>query len=95
MATLDTNGPTSPKKDVLLNAFVMTTPGHLSAGQWNHPQNGTANYNKLGFWTSLAKLLDNAGFHCMFIADTLGPYDVYKGPANVDPALKSGGKAEA
>lgn len=29
----------------------------------------------------------------MFIADTLGPYDVYRGPANVDPALKSGGKA--
>lgn len=26
----------------------------------------------------------------MFIADVLGPYDVYKGPANVDPALPSG-----
>ena len=26
----------------------------------------------------------------MFIADTLGAYDVYKGPSNVDPALKSG-----
>lgn len=26
----------------------------------------------------------------MFIADVLGPYDVYKGPANVDPTLKSG-----
>jgi alkanesulfonate monooxygenase SsuD/methylene tetrahydromethanopterin reductase-like flavin-dependent oxidoreductase (luciferase family) len=26
----------------------------------------------------------------MFIADTLGAYDVYKKPANVDPALRSG-----
>jgi alkanesulfonate monooxygenase SsuD/methylene tetrahydromethanopterin reductase-like flavin-dependent oxidoreductase (luciferase family) len=26
----------------------------------------------------------------MFIADTLGPYDVYKGPANVAPSLASG-----
>lgn len=26
----------------------------------------------------------------LFIADTLGPYDVYKGPANVVPALSSG-----
>ena len=26
----------------------------------------------------------------MFIADVLGPYDVYKGPANVDPSLPSG-----
>lgn len=84
------NGVSSQKKELLLNAFVMTTPGHLSPGQWNHPRNGTADYNKLGFWTSLATLLDEAGFHCMFIADTLGPYDVYKGPANVDPALASG-----
>lgn len=78
------------KKELLLNAFVMTTPGHLSPGLWKHPRNQTENYNKLTFWTSLAQKLDAAGFHAMFIADTLGPYDVYKGPANVDPALASG-----
>ena len=90
MATNGTNGVAPSKKELLLNAFVMTTPGHLSPGQWNHPRNGTANYNKLGFWTSLARLLDPAGFHCMFIADTLGPYDVYKGPANIEPCSASG-----
>ena len=86
------NGESSPsqRKELLLNAFVMTCPGHLSAGSWNHPRSSTADYNKLSFWTSLAQRLDDAGFHCMFIADVLGAYDVYKGPANVDPTLKSG-----
>lgn len=84
-----TNG-TKPKKQLLLNAFLMNTPGHLSPGLWRHPRNETADYNKLSFWTKLAKRLDEAGFHAMFIADTLGPYDVYKGPAAVDPCLAAG-----
>lgn len=79
-----------PKKQFLLNAFVMTTPGHLSPGLWHHPRNQTDSYNKLGFWVSLAQTLDRGGFHAMFVADTLGPYDVYRGPANADPALASG-----
>ncbi|KAE8387394.1 luciferase-like domain-containing protein [Aspergillus alliaceus] len=70
------------KKKILLNAFVMNTPGHLAPGLWKHPRNKTDQYKKLSFWTDLAQLLDKAGFHAMFIADTLGPYDVYKGPAN-------------
>lgn len=86
-----TNGASSQgKKQIILNAFVMNTPGHLAAGQWRHPRNKTDQYTKLSFWTDLAKLLDDGGFHAMFIADTLGPYDVYKGPANVVPALSSG-----
>lgn len=84
------SGNTAPKKQLLLNAFLMNTPGHLSPGLWRHPRNETANYHKLSFWTSLAQKLDAGGFHAMFIADTLGPYDVYKGPANVDPALAAG-----
>jgi alkanesulfonate monooxygenase SsuD/methylene tetrahydromethanopterin reductase-like flavin-dependent oxidoreductase (luciferase family) len=90
MANEPANGSSTAKKELILNAFVMNCPGHLSPGQWRHPRNKTADYNKLSFWTSLAKLLDDAGFHRMFIADVLGPYDVYKGPANVDPALPSG-----
>lgn len=81
---------TTPKKELILNAFVMNCPGHLSPGQWKNPRNKTADYNRLSFWTDLAKYLDDAGFHCMFIADVLGAYDVYKGPANVDPTLASG-----
>ncbi|KAL4773272.1 luciferase-like domain-containing protein [Aspergillus nidulans var. acristatus] len=81
---------TKEKKQIILNAFVMNTPAHMAPGQWRHPRNKTADYTKLSFWTDLAQLLDTAGFHAMFIADTLGPYDVYKGPANVVPALASG-----
>ncbi|KAF3065167.1 Dimethyl-sulfide monooxygenase [Daldinia childiae] len=84
------SGAQKPKKQLLLNAFVMTTPGHLSPGLWKHPRNHTDDYNKLSFWTSLAQLLDKGDFHAMFIADTLGAYDVYRGPANVDPVLASG-----
>lgn len=91
MAAPATNtSPSGLTKEFILNAFVMNTPGHLSPGLWRHPRNKTANYNKLSFWTSLAQFLDNAGFDAMFIADVLGPYDVYKGPANVDPILASG-----
>lgn len=82
--------PTNGKKQIILNAFVMNAPGHLSPGLWRHPSNKTDQYKKLSFWTDLAKLLDEAGFHAMFIADTLGPYDVYKGPANIVPSLSSG-----
>ncbi|KAJ5377653.1 xenobiotic compound monooxygenase DszA family [Penicillium cataractarum] len=86
------NGEQLPgaKKQIILNAFVMNTPGHLAPGLWKHPRNKTDQYKKLSFWTDLAQLLDKANFHAMFIADTLGPYDVYKGPANVVPALASG-----
>jgi len=78
------------KKEFILNAFVMNTPAHLSPGLWRHPDNATDKYKTLKFWTDLAKLLDDADFHAMFVADTLGAYDVYRGPANVVPVLASG-----
>ncbi|KAF3076754.1 Dimethyl-sulfide monooxygenase [Trichoderma lentiforme] len=84
------DGHAQSKKQMILNAFVMNTPGHLAPGFWRHPRNKTDQYTKLSFWTELAQLLDKAEFHAMFIADTLGPYDVYKGPSNVVPALASG-----
>ncbi|KAJ5579986.1 uncharacterized protein N7459_005971 [Penicillium hispanicum] len=83
-------GDSGGRKQIILNAFVMNTPGHLAPGLWKHPRNKTDQYKTLSFWTDLAQLLDKANFHAMFIADTLGPYDVYKGPANVVPALASG-----
>ncbi|KAF7535730.1 hypothetical protein G7054_g5117 [Neopestalotiopsis clavispora] len=89
-ATTNNGGSAPAKKQIILNAFVMNTPGHLSPGQWRHPRNKTSQYKKLSFWVELAQLLDKANFHAMFIADTLGPYDVYKGPANVVPSLASG-----
>src|ERR1700753_2386922 len=79
-----------PKRQLILNAFLMNTVGHLSPGLWNHPRNRTDEYKKLSFWTDLAQLLEKGGFSAMFIADTLGAYDVYDGPGNVNPSLASG-----
>jgi hypothetical protein len=46
------------KKQIILNTFVMNTPGHLAPGLWKHPRNKTDQYKKLSFWTDLAQLLD-------------------------------------
>ncbi|EHY56613.1 hypothetical protein HRR83_002302 [Exophiala dermatitidis] len=84
-------GSLPTKKPWILNAFAMFTPGHLSPGLWKHPQDrGGLNFNDLTYWTDLAKILDEGKFHGLFLADHLGIYDVYKGPANRDPALLSG-----
>ena len=87
-----TNGSATghARKKLILNAFAMNTPGHLSPGLWRHPRNRTKDYKKLSFWTELAQFLDKSGFHALFLADVLGCYDVYKGPANHGPALGSG-----
>jgi FMN-dependent oxidoreductase (nitrilotriacetate monooxygenase family) len=90
IATASSSRNGRSRKRLILNAFVMNTPGHLSPGLWKHPRNHTDQYKKLKFWTDLAQLLDQAGFHAMFIADTLGAYDVYKGPSNFEPGLAAG-----
>lgn len=61
-----------PKKQLILNAFCITSPGHLAPGLWKHPRNNTAKYKTIKFWTDLAQLIDNAGFHALVIADVLG-----------------------
>lgn len=68
----------------------MDSPGHLAPGLWKHPTNKTSEYTELKFWTNLAQLLDKANFHSLFIADVLGPYDVYKGPRNNGPVVAVG-----
>ncbi|PVH97303.1 Nitrilotriacetate monooxygenase component A/pristinamycin IIA synthase subunit A [Periconia macrospinosa] len=90
MAT-NTNGD-SPvkKKKLILNAFVEMCSGHQSPGLWKHPDDHSADFNSVDHWIELAKLLEAAKFHGIFIADVLGGYDVYKGPKNLDPAVKSG-----
>jgi hypothetical protein len=73
------------EKKLVINAFVMNSPGHLAPGLWKHPRNNIAEYTNLKYWMNLAQLLDKANFHPMFVADALGGYDVYKGPADVGP----------
>ncbi|PHH63467.1 hypothetical protein CDD81_5846 [Ophiocordyceps australis] len=77
-------------KKLLIHAFVESCSGHQSPGLWTHPRDRSTDFNKLSHWVELAKLLERGKFHGMFIADVLGPYDVYKGPNNASPSIISG-----
>ncbi len=76
------------KREILFNAFDMNCVAHQSPGLWRHPEDHARDYNTLGYWTGLAQTLEKGLFDGLFIADVLGPYDVY---GNSDEAtLKSG-----
>ncbi|GAA2180566.1 LLM class flavin-dependent oxidoreductase [Leucobacter tardus] len=75
-------------RPILLNAFDMLTPVHQSPGLWRHPDSGIEQYHRLGYWTSLATTLEEAGFASLFLADVVGVYDVYGG--NGDAAARGG-----
>jgi len=66
-------------KQIRFNAFDMNCVAHQSSGLWKHPDDRSATYNTLGYWTELAKLLERGRFDGIFIADVLGTYDVYGG----------------
>ncbi|RFU34085.1 hypothetical protein B7463_g2260, partial [Scytalidium lignicola] len=79
-----------PRKSLIFNAFVEMCSGHQSPGLWRHPEDESWRFNDVHHWVDLAKKLEAAKFHGIFIADVLGGYDVYKGPRNLDPAIISG-----
>lgn len=78
------------KKQWIMNAFAMSTPGHVNPGLWRHPANKSQDYTDIGYWANLAKTLEDGKFHGLFLADMLGIYDVYKGPGNIAPVLPGG-----
>lgn len=59
------------KKQLILNAFVESCSGHQSPGLWAHPDDESSNFNDVKYWVRLAKLLEAANFHGIFIADVL------------------------
>ncbi|NSL72767.1 LLM class flavin-dependent oxidoreductase [Hyphomicrobium sulfonivorans] len=71
------------KKRIVLNAFDMTCVSHQSAGTWRHPSSQAARYNDLEYWTNMAMELERGCFDCLFIADVVGVYDVYRGSAEM------------
>jgi alkanesulfonate monooxygenase len=46
--------------------------GHQSPGLWRHPDDHSWQFNEASHWVELAKLLEEAKFHGIFIADVLG-----------------------
>ncbi|KAL2130797.1 hypothetical protein VTI74DRAFT_5940 [Chaetomium olivicolor] len=82
------NGQAKPKKSLIVNAFVEMCSGHQSPGLWRHPDDQSHRFTDIDHWVELAKLLEEAKFHGIFIADVLGGYDVYK--KSLDPAVITG-----
>jgi len=75
-------------KEIRFNAFAMNCAGHMAPGLWRHPRDRSDRYIDLNHWTGLARLLEKGKFDGLFLADVLGPYDVYRGTANA--AIRSG-----
>lgn len=71
-------------RQIRFNAFDMNCVAHQASGLWRHPHDRSRDYNKLSYWTELAKLLEKGRFDGIFIADVLGTYDVY-GNSNEAP----------
>lgn len=79
------------KKELIINAFLMGSAGNQTVGIWRHPDDtSTELYQNPKYWTDLAKLLERGKFNSVFLADVLGPYDVFKGPGNFGPVAKTG-----
>ncbi|KAL1649736.1 hypothetical protein SLS61_006392 [Didymella pomorum] len=84
-----TTGTSKTKKKLLLNAFDMFTPSHLAFGQWANPRDRSKDKRRdLSYWTDLAKILEKGSFVGYFLADTFGPYDVFKG--GTEPTFRTG-----
>lgn len=75
-------------RPIRFNAFSMNAASHQSPGLWRHPRNTSGAFNRLGYWTDLAQLLERGLFDALFIADVLGIYDVYQGGPHA--ALRGG-----
>jgi FMN-dependent oxidoreductase (nitrilotriacetate monooxygenase family) len=75
-------------KEIRFNAFAMNCVGHMAPGLWRHPRDRSDRYIDLDYWIELARLLERGKFDGLFLADVLGPYDVYQGKA--DAAIHGG-----
>jgi len=62
--------------DGRLTTRLPTGSGHQSPGLWRHPEDHSHEFGDVQHWVELAKLLEEAKFHGIFIADVLGGYDV-------------------
>ena len=63
---------------VSLIVLLSVGSGHQSPGLWRHPQDQSANFNNVEHWVELAKLLEKAKIHGIFIADVLGMAPFYQ-----------------
>lgn len=81
-------GTMEARKRMILGALDCFTPGFLAQGMWAHPADRTTHFNELSYWVDCARLLEEGLFDLLFLADTIGVYDVFGGSR--DEALKLG-----
>lgn len=73
---------------IRLHGLRQSTVGHTAIGLWRHPDSQAHRYRELEFWVETAQILERGRFDALFVADALGPLDVYEG--SVDAALRDG-----
>lgn len=73
---------------MILSALDMPCVGFLAQGVWAHPADRSLQLNRLRYWTDYARLLERGLFDMLFLADTIGIYDVYGG--SKDAAVRGG-----
>ncbi|AYF98049.1 NtaA/DmoA family FMN-dependent monooxygenase [Protaetiibacter intestinalis] len=67
------------KKQLILNLFEMNTVSHITHGLWTLPGNNRHRFDDISYWLELAQLLEDGGFHGVFLADVVGAYDTFRG----------------
>lgn len=72
-------------KKLILNATEMATAGHIAFGLWKLHGVDQPRYTELGYWTQLAKVVEEGGFDALFLTDALGQLDTYR--KNADQSL--------
>lgn len=61
------------KKIAIIQILILLIgSGHQSPGLWRHPDDQSSRFDDTEHWVELAKLLESAKFHGIFIADVLG-----------------------
>lgn len=83
----------TPPRKIRLNAFAMNALTHQSPGLWRHSRDRSREFKRLPLWLDLARLLERGLFDGIFLADVLGPYDVFGGDARA--AIRSGAQLPA
>lgn len=73
---------------IRLHGLRQNTVGHTAIGLWRHPDSRAHEYRALAHWVETAQILERGRFDALFIADALGPLEVYQG--RVDAALRDG-----
>ncbi|MBM7097800.1 LLM class flavin-dependent oxidoreductase [Bacillus sp. H-16] len=76
-------------RQIILNAFDMTSAMHNSHGLWKHKESRRhREYTDPAYWAELARLLEKGKFDAVFFAEVLGVYDTYRQSGS--PSIRDG-----